>query len=756
MKKIFYSILLLLSCNALYGQMQWNKIAGLPDGGNIIDIDVDSAGHIYALTSLHTNIYYSEDNGASWQQIPNTSDLWNANAIEVDKTTGALYVASFWFGVVHTSDMGAHWTEDHFHSIPGGFYADIERVGCKHGTGIVVAAENTGGGDANIFVSADAGSTWWMTGGVPWQQTLALYFSSNGTLFSGCNQGVYRSGDNGHTWSASNSGLASKIVFSIAERQSNGHLFAAVGFDIAFTDTINCGVYRSTDNGFTWVNITGSIANHDVRSVAYDAVNNKLYAASTSCIYESSDEGVSWTAVSAGIDQTDIWCVASGNEGMFAGTSRMGVKYSLHPATGWIDRNRGISVIAPTGLTLGYHNNNIHSIDGVGFTGGMAGATGVYNLTSAGWQHQYMGLPIPGFSGTWIVNDSNDVLYATYRKRNNGLYRSLDNGATWTNISAGIPGVAFSPVVLYTPFVGKDNSLYIIANNEDALSNKVFRSTDSGNTWTEFFAGDTMGFDVVTDIDFASNAIYLSHGGMQPYLSVTFDNGATFDTVAFDFGVPYGATFTVAANDSIYMEMAGHVYKRVGIGNWVQLPDGAWNPDFNSYPLTLYADRANNIYATSFQRGVFKCSNDSTWTDITTGLPTYSYIYEPAPVKLTPDLLAFDKNNVPYALCTHRYAGTLPGIYKYSLPSGVSSVQGTSPGILLYPNPATDKIAVRVPGIHVSGATLQVFDVSGKLMTEKQLTTDTFPIEVADYNPGVYFIRVVTSGTAIQSKFIKM
>lgn len=746
MKRTLLALCLLASALSSSAQLQWNKIADMPDGGNIIDIDVDSAGTVYALTSLHTTIFYSTNNGSSWQAVPNTSDLWNANAIEVDKATGALYISSLWFGVISTLDMGAHWREEHFHAIPGGFYANIQRIGVKHGTGLVVAAENTGGA-ANVFISTNSGTTWSMVPGVPWQGTGVLKFLADGTLLAGVNQGVFRSADNGFTWSMSTTGIGTKVVYSLAEKTSNGHLFAGVGFDLGLTDTINCGVYRSTDNGNTWTNVTATIANHDVRSVEYDAVNNKLYAASTSCIYVSSDEGTTWTAVNAGLEQTSIWCVAKGTNGLFAGTSRMGVMYAEDPAAGWNYSNSGIKIVNTAGLALDHHGNGIHCIDEQN--------TAVYNFNSTGWHHQFAGLPVPEFWGSNIVNDGNDVLYTTYLKQNNGLYRSVDHGATWTNISGSIPGVAGHPIVLYTPFVDNANNLFIIANFDDMMSNVVYRSADSGNTWTTFFAGDPMGFDVVTDIDFASNAVYLTHTGMGPYVSVTFDGGSTFDSVAFDFGAPYEGVISVAPNDSLYMEMFGHIYKRLGIGNWVQLPDAAWNPDVHSYPLKLYIDRVGKLFASSFQRGVFTCADDSTWTNITIGLPTYSYIYEPDPVKLTPDEIAFSDDNIPYAICSHRYAGALPGIYKFSMPSGITNQETEKNRLSIYPNPATDRLAIKWSAGNTQRALLQVYDIAGKVVLTKEVSQSIVALDITDLTPGVYILKVTSNESAESARFIK-
>jgi hypothetical protein len=86
-----------------------------------------------------------------------------------------------------------------------------------------------------------------------WQQTnesfgftetivTALISDSSGTVFAGClygSSGVFRSTNNGETWTPINEGLTSTNIQALAIN-SNGLIFAG---------TQGSGIFRSTDNG---------------------------------------------------------------------------------------------------------------------------------------------------------------------------------------------------------------------------------------------------------------------------------------------------------------------------------------------------------------------------------------------------------------------------------------------------------------------------------------------------------------------------
>ena len=70
---------------------------------------------------------------------------------------------------------------------------------------------------------------------------------------------MFRSTDDGNTWTQVNTGLTAPRVISFTANQ-NGDIFAGTYF--------GGGVFRSTDNGDTWVEKNNGVVATDVRAIA--------------------------------------------------------------------------------------------------------------------------------------------------------------------------------------------------------------------------------------------------------------------------------------------------------------------------------------------------------------------------------------------------------------------------------------------------------------------------------------------------------
>ena len=84
------------------------------------------------------------------------------------------------------------------------------------------------------------------------------FASTDTSLFAGTyGGGVYRSNDNGLSWTAVNNGLTDSFVLSLAVRGNT-----------LFAGTSEHGVFRSTDNATTWTATNAAWPNLDVYSLA--------------------------------------------------------------------------------------------------------------------------------------------------------------------------------------------------------------------------------------------------------------------------------------------------------------------------------------------------------------------------------------------------------------------------------------------------------------------------------------------------------
>ena len=112
-------------------------------------------------------------------------------------------------------------------------------------------------------------------------------------MFAGTTSGIYRSNDQGVTWTAANGALpASQTIYANKFFRSGNTMLAI------FSGAISQGggIYRTVNNGTSWLQgASGLSSNMTVYHVAN--INNQLYVATSAGIYRSTDNAQNWTAV---------------------------------------------------------------------------------------------------------------------------------------------------------------------------------------------------------------------------------------------------------------------------------------------------------------------------------------------------------------------------------------------------------------------------------------------------------------------------
>ena len=92
---------------------------------------------------------------------------------------------------------------------------------------------------------------------------------------------------------------------------SSGHIFVG---------THRVGIFRSTDNGETWTGINNGLIATNVRALAISTVDH-IFAGTFSGAFRSTDNGDSWVAVNNGLEFPFVISLAINADGhIFAGT----------------------------------------------------------------------------------------------------------------------------------------------------------------------------------------------------------------------------------------------------------------------------------------------------------------------------------------------------------------------------------------------------------------------------------------------------
>ena len=178
-------------------------------------------------------------------------------------------------------------------------------------------------------------------------------------LFAGYHK-VYKTTDQGESWSAISPELTSKLLRYIAVAPSDPNTIY-----VATHDTIS----RTTDGGATWSYV--SFGNPDLKGfISYLAVDptnaERVYVTLSGYspgmkVFMSPDGGASWANYSGTLPNVPANCITyqkGSNEGLYIGTD-VGVFYRDATMSDWVPYQNGLPVVVVTELEISYFNNKL-------------------------------------------------------------------------------------------------------------------------------------------------------------------------------------------------------------------------------------------------------------------------------------------------------------------------------------------------------------------------------------------------------------
>ena len=324
---------------------------------NVRTLAINSAGQIFAGTP--SGVFRSMDNGDTWQEINQNLIAFNVSALVIKKN-GHIFAGTNVFlspvrGVLRSTDRGNTWTEVN-NGLANRFVSSLALNSNEH-----IFAGTFGG----VFRSMDNGDSWTAltTTGLTDRFILSLVVNASGDIFAGTNgNGIFRLLSGSASWDSVNIGLTNRVVRSFAINSSNGYIFAGTA----------AGVFRSTNNGDAW---TTGLTDQNVYALAINA-NGDIFAGtrklsgfseSGGAIFRSTDHGGSWTKVHE-VSNKGFLSLAINkiNGAIFAGTAGNGVFYSLDKGDQWTEANSGLTTLVISSFAVDSTEHIYAGTDGGG------------------------------------------------------------------------------------------------------------------------------------------------------------------------------------------------------------------------------------------------------------------------------------------------------------------------------------------------------------------------------------------------------
>ncbi|CAN5440325.1 hypothetical protein BH10ACI1_BH10ACI1_31590 [soil metagenome] len=462
---------------------EWNVVG--PDGGDVrvVAVDPRDKDRLYAST-LDGQIHTSADGGKTWKLLVNLNrPQLVLDQLSVDLRDSKIIYASGHRhrepgGFFKTTDGGLTWKEtkdlkkESIHSMmQSSFDPNLILVGTING----VWVSNDSGDNFKRFDSA--------TNPVN-VDSLAIDPRNNTTFYAGTWWRAYKTTDGGKNWRLIKNGMIDDSdVFAVTIDSKNpDHIIASA-----------CsGIYESYNAAELWKKIQGipsqSRRTRDI--LQHPSRPGTVYAATTEGFWMTTDGGKSWAITTTkALEINSIAVNPDAPDRVFIGTNNYGIMVSNDGGKNFVQTNDNFTSRFTYSITADNERpNRLYATTQNTATGG-----GFVFISNDGGQ-------------TWTPNKNLDAVRVSpfailqdkvnsntlYLGSNLGLYRSIDRGVTWIQLTAPKPVVTkrrttkstTKPTVTTTTTTNTlipalSEKIKVLVHTEDG-KNGILAGTDTG------------------------------------------------------------------------------------------------------------------------------------------------------------------------------------------------------------------------------------------------------------------------------------
>ena len=465
-----------------------------------------------------------------------------------------------------------------------------------------------------IFVSTDAGETWWSRVIDPGQNELiqvkcitASFVDAKTAYIGTYGTGIYTTTDGGLSWWNLDIGLTSKDIETIALDPKNSN--------VIFTGTYGGGIFKSTNGGLSFVPKNAGLPETRIKKIVVDPQDSNLVYAvlyGNAGIYRSEDGGSNWKEINTGITGSDKDIASFAIDPfepyvLYAGTQSSGKLFkSENSGETWKQLSYKFSETWLKEIIIDPVDNKTVYI---------ATGDGVYKSEDGGLNFKKKNSGILEFTITNIVLNIKDrlVLYAsTY---SSGVYKTNNGGDSWVSKSTGLP--------FYS----------IICMQINPKTSEALIGTEKGLYSTKDF-GKTFILEGLADIDISSITFdqkdynYIYAGTFYKGFYSSDDSGNTWKKTCKELDGKIIMDIEVDPTDYriIYTVTNDGIYKSSDMGvSWKAINSGLKTKDTRACEID--PTNSKTLYVAVEGSGVYKSTNSGdSWNAINKGLTNYDVI----------------------------------------------------------------------------------------------------------------------------------
>jgi photosystem II stability/assembly factor-like uncharacterized protein len=573
------------------------------------------------LLSASNGVYKTTNGGITWIKLPNfegikDDSIYLGHKLIMHPTNPEVLFAATNIGLFKTNNGGIKWD-----SIPVGIETvwDIKFKPSQPstvyigGTNIFKKSTDSGLNFSPVNITGISTSTRISIGITPANPSKVVLLCGKVLPDSTTFTGIFVSSDSGNTF---NPPIQTPNLFSnqignpvYTDQSTSDNTIAIDPNDENIIYTGGLCVWKSTNGGLNWSQVSAYWSGDDlymhpdIRDLAFNPLNNKLYSANDGGVYELL--GSEWLSKFQGLSTSQFYHFEEENDDddTWGGTLDNGILERDGTGQNFVEYAGGdgfdVMTDHPSRSSDGNSENVFFTVNAKIYKDCGIGFGDICNISVP--QNVCNSCPNDFFGNLAMHPVENQTIYVGYQTN---VYKSINSGDIWIPLGGGRPGN-------WSICAGKNHNerLYVSGTNT-SMGTGIWRLDDP--TWTPvFLPAPYVGSQKISDIEIDrlnDDHVYVACAGTIANSKVyeSTDAGMTWTNISFN--IPKDEPVF-----SLLRDPSGGLYAGTTIGVYYKRADqNHWEPFYNDLPpvpvtqIVFEEEESIFVHCSTFGRGLWR------------------------------------------------------------------------------------------------------------------------------------------------------